>query len=323
MHITRRSLLRGSAAILAAGAMPVALGAKGEYPAKLIRFIIPTPVGGGHDTMMRLIGQKLTEAWGQTCVVESKSGASGLVSISSTLNSEADGYTLLLTYTGLVTNLALQADPGYKLADLEPVAMLAITPIALGVRKSLGVNTLEEYVELARAKPGSITYASYGQGSGAHFVGEQLNQAANIKTVHVPYRGEAPAIQEVLGEHVDACIVSVGGVMRHPDRIQPLAIVSPNRYSLYPDVATFDELGYGAVDMPGWGALHVKAGTPPEIIEKLSSELARIVHLPDIAPKLLELGFEPAGWDPAKTRGFVEQQLGKATELVKAGRVTT
>lgn len=320
MPLNRRSFLQRGAA-LATLAYPGLSRARADYPAAPIRFLIPTPVGGGHDTMMRLIGQKLTEAWGQPCVIESRSGGSGMVSIGATLGAPADGYTFLVTFTGLVTNLVLQPNPNYTLPDLAPVSMLCITPVALGVRKSLGINTLEEFVRKAKAEPGKLSYASYGQGSAAHFVGEMLSEAAGIRLNHVPYRGEAPAIQEVLGEHVDACIVSVGGVKRHPDRMNALAVASPSRFPLYKDLPTFAEAGYGTVNFPGWAGLHARAGTPQPIIDRVSAELARIVQLPDVAPRLLELGFEPVGWTPARTGAFVEEQLAMASAVAKSGRV--
>ncbi|GAA5232334.1 tripartite tricarboxylate transporter substrate binding protein [Verticiella sediminum] len=320
MKLNRRSFLHRSAA-LGALACPALLRAQPQYPDAPIRFLIPTPVGGGHDTMMRLIGQKLTEAWGQPCLVESRSGGSGMVSIGSALNAPADGYTFLLTFTGFVTNLVLQPSPNYTLADLAPVCMLCITPVALGVRRSLGVNTLEEFVRKAKAEPGKLSYASYGQGSAAHFVGEMLSEAAGIQLNHVPYRGEAPAIQEVLGEHVDACIVSVGGVMRYPDRMQAVAVASPTRFPLYQALPTFAEAGYASVDFPGWAGVHARAGTPQAIVERVSAELARIVKLPDVAPRLLELGFEPVGWNPDQTGTFVKEQLDMAESVARSGRV--
>lgn len=321
MKTTRRNVISASAAIVVANALPRAFAQQAPYPSKVIKFVIPTPAGGGHDAMMRLVGQKLTETWGQPVIVESKAGGSGVIASVTIAKSPPDGYSLLMIHSGLVTNLVLQASPGYKLTDFTPICMLALTPIAFGVRRSLGVKTLKEYIALAKSKPGKLTYGSYGQGSGGHFVGEQFNAAASIDTVHVPYKGETPAIQDLLGEQIDAAVVSLGGVMRYPDKIVPLAVASPTRFSLYPNVPTFAELGLAEVNMPGWAALLAPAGLPAPIATKLTTEVNRILQLPDVAPKLLELGFEPAAWGTDKLMSFISKQLSEAQKLVKEGRV--
>jgi len=321
MDATRRKTLGHGLGLLAAAALPRIADAESAYPNAPIRFIIPTASGGGHDSMMRIIGQKLTESMGQPVIVESKSGASGAIAASYVAKAPADGYTLLLEYSAYVSNAVLNANPGYKMSDLAPVSMLAITPIAIGVRQSLGVDTLQQYVALAKSSPGKLTYGSYGQGSGGNFVGELLNVAAGIETVHVPYKGETPALLDLLGGQIDAVCVSIGGVSRYPGRIKPLAVSSSTRFPLYATVPTFAESGYAAVNMPGFGALFAPAGTPKAVMDKLALEMARIVRLPDVAPKLLELGFEPAGWDAGKLADFLKDQLALTQKLVSSGRV--
>lgn len=321
MKQNRRRLMQTAAALGAVAAAPAVFSQAAPYPSNVIKFVIPTQAGGGHDAMMRLIGQKLQERWGQPSIVESKPGGSGVIATVSVERAAPDGYTVLMIHSGLITNLVLQTNPGYKLADFVPVSMLALTPIALGVRKSLGVKTLKDYVALAKSKPGKLSYGSYGQGSGGHFAGEQLNLAAGIDTVHVPYKGAAPAIQDLLGAQTDAAMVTLGGVMRYPEKIVPLAVASPTRFSLYPDVPTFIESGYPTVNMPGWAALLLPAKTPAAIVSKMTAEMNRIVKLPDVEAKLLELGFEPAGWGPAQLKAFMEDQLAKVSKLVQDGRV--
>jgi len=321
MTITRRATLTTGLGLLGAAALPLAARAQPAYPSNIIKFIIPTAAGGGHDTMMRVIGQKLTEAWGQPTIVESKAGASGAIAAAATAKAPPDGYTLGVNYSALLSNLVLLPNPTYKLEELVPVSMLALTPIAIGVRDSLGVSTLQQFVALAKSKPGKLSYGSYGQGSGGHFVGELLNMSAGIDVVHVPYKGEAPALQDLMGGQIDAAVVSIGGVSRYPGKIKPLAVSSATRFPLYKDVPTFEEAGYAAVNMPGWGALFAPLGTPRPIVDKLSAEMARIVKLPDVASKLLELGFEPAGWGPARLSEFMKEQLALTQKLVSAGRV--
>lgn len=321
MKFTRRQTLAAALGSLGAGVLPRAQAQTQPFPSQVIKFVIPTPAGGGHDTMMRIIGQKLTDAWGQPCIVESRSGASGAIAAATVSQAPADGYTVLIGYSALLSNTVLMPKPGYRLEDLQPVGMLALTPIAFGVRESLPASTLKQYVALAKTRPGKLSYGSYGQGSGGHFVGELFNMAAGIDTVHVPYKGEPPALQDLIGGQIDAAVVSVGGVNRYPGKIKPLAVASATRFPSYPDVPTFAELGYPEVDMLGWAAAFVPAKTPKAIVDKLNTEMGRILVMPDVRAKLLELGFEPAPWSPDKTRRFMKDQLALTQKLIDAGRV--
>ena len=321
MKFTRRQTLAAALGSLGAGVLPRAQAQTQPFPSQVIKFVIPTPAGGAHDTMMRIIGQKLTDAWGQPCIVESRSGASGAIAAATVSQAPADGYTVLIGYSALLSNTVLMPKPGYRLEDLQPVGMLALTPIAFGVRESLPASTLKQYVALAKTRPGKLSYGSYGPGSGGHFVGELFNMAAGIDTVHVPYKGEPPALQDLIGGQIDAAVASVGGLSRYPGKIKPLAVASATRFPSYPDVPTFAELGYPEVDMPGWGAAFVPAKTPKAIVDKLNTEMGRILVMPDVRAKLLELGFEPAPWSPDKTRRFMKDQLALTQKLIDAGRV--
>lgn len=321
MKFTRRQTLAAALGSLGAGVLPRAQAQTQPFPSQVIKFVIPGPAGGGHDTMMRIIGQKLTDAWGQPCIVESRSGASGAIAAATVSQAPADGYTVLIGYSALLSNTVLMPKPGYRLEDLQPVGMLALTPIAFGVRESLPASTLKQYVALAKTRPGKLSYGSYGPGSGGHFVGELFNMAAGIDTVHVPYKGQPPALQDLIGGQIDAAVASVGGLSRYPGKIKPLAVASATRFPSYPDVPTFAELGYPEVDFPGWGALFVPAKTPKAIVDKLNTEMGRILVMPDVRAKLLELGYEPAPWSPDKTRRFMKDQLALTQKLIDAGRV--
>lgn len=321
MKFTRRQTLAAALGSLGAGVLPRAQAQTQPFPSQVIKFVIPTPAGGDHDTMMRIIGQKLTDAWGQPCIVESRSGASGAIAAATVSQAPADGYTVLIGYSALLSNTVLMPKPGYRLEDLQPVGMLALTPIAFGARESLGASTLKQYVALAKTRPGKLSYGSYGPGSGGHFVGELFNMAAGIDTVHVPYKGEPPALQDLIGGQIDAAVATVGGVNRYPGKIKPLAVASATRFPSYPDVPTFAELGYPEVDMLGWAAAFVPAKTPKAIVDKLNTEMGRILVMPDVRAKLLELGFEPAPWSPDKTRRFMKDQLALTQKLIDAGRV--
>jgi tripartite-type tricarboxylate transporter receptor subunit TctC len=319
MPIHRRTLTHGLA-LAAAGIWAPAYG-QSRYPRAPIRIVIPTAVGGGYDSMMRVIGQKLTEAWGQPIIVEAKPGASGAIAAASEAKAAPDGYTLMLAYSAFLSNLELMPSPGYKLADFAPVSLVVLAPLAVGVRSSLGVNSLRDYIIMAKSNPGKLSYGSYGQGSGGHFLGELLNVAAGMEVVHVPYKGEAPMLTDLLGSQIQAGIASVGGMSKYPGKIVPLAVSSTMRSPAYPNLPTFAELGQPAVDMPGWGALFAPSGTPKAVIDRLALEIARIVKLPDVAPKIQDLGFDPMGSGPAQLVSFLKVQQAKVHQLVAAGRV--
>ena len=321
MNFSRREALLASLALFEGAYTNVIAQQTPSYPIAPIRFIIPTAAGGGHDVMMRVIGQKLTERLGQPCVVESRSGASGAIAAGVVAQAPADGYTLLLGYSAFLSNTVLVEKPTYKVEDFVPISMLALTPIALGISETLAASTIKQYVAIAKTRPNEMSYASYGPGSGGHFVGELFNMAAGINTVHVPYKGETPALMDVLSGQVQASFTSVGGARRYPGRIRALAVATKERSPSYPDVPTFAELGYPEVDMPGWGALFASAKTPPAIIQLLSTEINRIVMLPDVKTKMAELGFDAVGWNQDRTNIFLKEQLASTKKLVNSGRI--
>lgn len=191
----------------------------------------------------------------------------------------------------------------------------------MSVRNSLSVNTVQGWVTLMRKESGKLTYGSCGQGSRGHFVGEQFNATAGIETAHIPYKGEASAIQDVLGRQIDAVIASLGGRSHRPSKIKALAIASPTRFPIYNDVPTFAESGLPAVNMPGWGGVSLPVATPKPIEAKLSAGLNRVIMLLDVQAKMLDLGFESVGWGSDHLRIFLDEQLVKTRQLVDSGRI--
>ncbi len=271
--------------------------------------------------MMRLIGHKLSERLGQPCIVESRPGASGVLANIAVANAPADGHTLLLCNSAFLSNTLLQDKVAYKMPDFAPICMLALTPIALGISDSLAVTSLAQFVALAKTRPGKMFYASYGPGSGGHFVGELFNMAAKLNVVHVAYKGETPALLEVLSGQVQSAFISAGGASRYPGRIRALAIANSERSPSYPDVPTFAELGYPEVDMLGWAALMAPIKTPAAIVQMLTRQISEIVLLPDVNAKMAELGFDTVGWDVPRTNSFLAVQLEVTRKLVALGRV--
>ncbi len=323
MKALRRLLL--SLAVLAAPCAAVAAAEGGQiYPHAPIRIVISTPPGGGNDVVARLIGQKLTAAWGQPVIVDSKPGASGLIAGATVAKAPADGYTLLVTHAALATALALKSNPGVRLSDLEPVMRIVDTPIAFTISASIGAKTLAEFVAAAKARPRALSFGSYGVGTSAHLLGEMLNRRAGIDLLHVPYKGEAPAVSDLLGGQVSAVFGSAGVVGPHvkSGKVTIVAFANPKRVGSFPNVPTFAEAGYADLNVPGWIGLFVPAGTPKPIVDKLAAELKNIMQLPDIQQRFVEMGYEPSG---VATQHFTDQlnaEIGKWASLGREANIS-
>jgi tripartite-type tricarboxylate transporter receptor subunit TctC len=284
-----------------------------KFPSGPIRFVIPTPPGGGNDIVARLIGDKLSAAWGQPVIVESKPGASGLIAAAAVAKAPADGYTLLLTHAALTTSVALRPNPPVRMNELTAVSQIVVTPIAFTVSANTGAKNLSEFVAAAKANPKKFSFGSYGTGTSAHLLGEMLNRRAGIDLLHVPYKGEAPAISDLLGGQVTAVFGSAGTVAPHAKagKVRIVAFASPRRVASFPDVPTFTEAGYAELNLPGWIGVLAPAATPKPIVTRLAREIARITHLPDVAPKLIEVGYEPTGTDEQAFSDLLGQEVKK------------
>ena len=288
------ALILAALTVLAA---PAAVAQDAVFPNRPIRIITPTAAGGNIDILARSMAEKLSAAWGQGVVVEPRPGANGMIAASTVAKAPADGYTVLFSHSALVQNLLLQPNPPYKLADLTPVSMLALFPIAYGVNTSLGVNSLQELIALAKAKPKTLSFGSYGTGSGAHVIGAALNRAAGIDLTHVPYKGEVPAVTDMMSGQVSSAYGSVGYMARQigSGKVKLLAVASAQRLKNFPDVPTFGEAGFPALNLPGWGGLFLPAGTPAAIVAKFNAEVVKAVAAPDISDKINGMGFVPVG----------------------------
>lgn len=295
-----------------------------SYPSAPIRIVISTPPGGGNDVVARLIGQKLTAAWGQPVVVDPKPGASGLIAAAAVAKAPADGYTLLVTHAALATALALKSNPNIRMSELQPVMRIVDTPIAFTIGASTGATSLAEFVAVAKARPKTLSYGSYGVGTSAHLLGELLNRRAGIDLLHVPYKGEAPAVTDLLGGQVSAVFGSAGVMGPHVKSGKAIivAFANPKRVSSFPNVPTFAEAGYPDLNVPGWIGMLAPAGTPKPIVDKLAAELERIVHMPDVQQRFIEMGYEPSG---IPTQAFADQliaEIGKWAALGKEAGIT-
>ena len=307
--------------LLAALALTACTGAAfaQPYPTKPIKVIIGFPPGSGGETQVRLVGQKLTEAWGQPIIVDARPGASGNIAAELLVKSPPDGYTLQYFPAALAINPSLFPKVPYDLAkDFTPVALLGTFPLVLVENPGVPAKTVAELIALAKAKPGSINFASIGNASPPHLAGELFNQLAHVTLVHVPYKGSAPAQTDLIGGQVQVMFDTAVSAMPHvkAGRTRALAVTTRSRSRLLPDLPSLDEAGLKGYDLYGWGGIVGPAGMPPEITAKLNAEITKALRQPDVAEKLATLGSEPGGMTPQEFGRFIQEEAAKWKKLV-------
>jgi tripartite-type tricarboxylate transporter receptor subunit TctC len=304
-----------------ATALPLAATAQDTYPSKLVRIVVPYPAGGVADLLPRTVGQKLAEKWKQPVVVENKPGASGNIGMAEGARAEPDGYTLVLAPTGnLTVNQFLFRDMPFDVArDFTPVTVLATSPNVLVVHPSVPAKTFREFIAYAKANPGKLNFSSPGSGSGAHLAGELLNVEAGIKTVHVPYKGMAPAVSDLVGGQVQMMFAGISTALQHirGGRLVALAIASPQRSAQLPDVPTVAESGLPGFDVTSWYGIVVRSGTPPAIVKKLHADMAEALAADDVRGKLAALGLDPLGNTPEEFQRMIAAESRKWSEIVR------
>jgi tripartite-type tricarboxylate transporter receptor subunit TctC len=297
--------------------------AQAPYPNRPIKMVVPFPPGGASDLTARVLAQKMGESMGQPVVVENKPGANGAIGTDMVAKSTPDGYTIVLTDRGSLTvNPSLYAKLAYDpLKDFSYIGIANDGPYVLVVNSSLNVKTLAELTALAKAKPGTLNYASYGIGSMPQLNLEALNRKLGIDLVHVPYKGAGPAAQAVVAGEVGVTIASVPAVQGFikDGRLRALAVGSDKRFALLPDVPTLAEAGGGADTLiPTYFALAAPAGTPPAIIAKLNAELKLAIADPAIREKFMAAGLVPVGSTPEAMTASIRQDVPRFAALVKS-----
>jgi tripartite-type tricarboxylate transporter receptor subunit TctC len=311
------------AALLLVALLAAALPAVAqEWPAKPVRIVVAYPPGGGIDILGRQLAEKLTAAWKQPVIVENRPGANTIVATEAVAKSAADGYTALLTSDATFSiNPHLYAKlPFDTQKDFLPVTMLVLLQQLLVAHPSLPAGTLPELIALAKKKPGSINYASYGSGSQPHLSGEMLKYKAGIDLVHVPYKGISLAVPAVMAGEVQLTFAGIASSMAplKSGRIKALAIGGAKRSPLLPDVPTFAELGYPEVETHAWFGLFVPAGSPKEAVSRIYADTKRILDEPEFRQKqLVDKGYEVVGSAPDAFAGFIEIDRANRGRAVK------
>ena len=305
-------------------ALPAAALAQDAYPSKPVRIIVPYPAGGPADLLPRVVGDKLSQKWGQPVIVENKPGASGNIGMAEGARAAPDGYTLVLAPTGnLTVNPSLFPNLPFDVArDFTPVTLLGESPNVLVVHTTVPVKSFAELLAYAKANPDKLNFASPGEGSGAHLAGELLKMQAGIKATHVPYKGMAPAVNDLLGGNVQMMFAGISTAVQHvkTGKLVALAMAGPRRHPQLPDVPTVAESGLPGFDVTSWYGIVVRAGTPPAVVQKIQRDMAEALQLEDVKAKLAAAGLEPVGNTPEQFAAVIRAETQKWGDIVrKAG----
>ena len=298
--------------------------AQQNYPSKPIRLIVPFAPGGGNDFLARLVGQKLGERLGQPFVVDNRAGASGIVATDTVAKAVPDGYTLLLGFVGpLALNPHLEKVPYNPVRDFAAAGLLASSYHILVVHPAVPARSVKELIAVAKARPGEINYASSGNGATLHLVGELFKSVAGINITHIPYKGAGPAAIAVISGEAQMMFSSTTAVLPHirTNRLAALAVTSPNRSPLAPEVPTLVESGLRGVEVGSWYALVAPAATPREIIRRLNAELVRLAAIPDYRQQLEKQAFEPLTSLPEQFPAFVQAELDKWGKVIRTAGI--
>ncbi|MEP6702413.1 MAG: tripartite tricarboxylate transporter substrate binding protein [Betaproteobacteria bacterium] len=296
-----------------------------SWPSKPIHVVVPFAPGGPADLLPRLIGPKLTEAWGQPVIVDNKPGAGGNIGMDAVAKAAPDGYTLVIGPTGnLVVNPHLYPNLPYDVVrDFAPVTLIATFSNVLVVNPDVPVKSVNDLIALAKAKPGTLSFGSPGTGSQPHLGGEYLRQLTGIDILHVPYNGTAPALRDLLGGQISFMFAQTSAALPQiqSGKLRALGVASPKRAIQIPDVPTIAESGLPGFEAVSWYALLAPAATPKDIVAKLQVEIARILQLPEIREKLTAQGGEAAGTTPEQLRAQIARESARYADIVKRGNI--
>ena len=320
--LTRRHVLKLSAA--SALALTGRAAHAQAWPNRFVRLIVPYPAGGGADAIARILGQRLSEMWGQQVTIENKGGAGGNIASEAAARSTPDGYTMYLGAEFLTTNPHVYPKLSYDpIADLTPVSAVVQYPTVIALPNSSPAKTVQEFIDYATSNPGR-TFATPGHGTGPHLAGELFKRAAGIELTHVPYRGAAPAINDLIPGRVDSFFNNIAPVvpLMKQGQVRGLAVTTTRRSAAAPDVPTIAESGLPGFDVPGWYAIFVPAKTPPEIIARMNADVNAALADPAVKSRLEGLGLFVGGSTPEALGAYVKSETGKWGPVIKAAGIS-
>ena len=314
-----------SAALAFALAASAAHGAQsnsatGDYPNRPVRFIVAQSPGGNADFVARLIAGELSKRFGQQFVVDNRGGGGGVLAVELTVRAPANGYTLLLASSAFGTNPSLRKLSYDPLNDLAPITLASNAPNILVVNNALPVKSVKDLIALAKAKPGEINYGSSGIGGSTHLAGELFDLMAGTKMIHVPYKGAALALVEVMAGQIQLSFASMPSVMSHvrSGKLRAVAVTSVKRSALVPDLPTISESGLTGFETGAWQGIMAPRATPPALVQLLNREIRTIVHLPEVKKQYAIEGGEPIGNSPEEFARFLRADIAKWAKVVKA-----
>ena len=320
--LTRRALVSLAAGLLAGAATAQAPTSADAYPNQPIRIVVPYPPGGATDTLARMVAAKLQESWGQTVIVDNKPGASGVLGNDMVAKSLPDGYTVLLAITAIVQLPALKPKMPYDvLKDLQPLAQVASTNSVFLVPAATPVNSLKEFVALAKAHPGTYNFGSYGVGTSSHIQGSLLNLQAGVDLVHVPYKGAAPLLQDLKGSQLSSAFIDMATARPQLEGFKALAVTGTQRNKVLPNVPTFAELGFHSFEPVGWFGLFMPSGVSAPVAKKFAAEARRILKLPDVMARIEALGMAPGNLTAEEFARLVRSDAQVYAKIIKDANI--
>ena len=298
----------------------MALAQSGSYPNKPIKFIVPYPPGGGTDVIARIVQEPLSSNLGQQVIIENRGGAGGSIGSEAAARSPADGYTVLFTLSSHTINPAIYPKLSFNTEkDFLPVVTIASLPQILVANPDFPAKNVKDVIDMAKAKPGTIAYASVGNGSPGHLAGAMMAGAANVKMTHIPYRGGGPAVTDVMGGQVPLLWVSIPAAANFvkAGKLKALAVSTTKRSAVFPDVPTMIESGFKDFEVDSWYAMFVPANTPKAAVDRLNAAANKVLTTPEVKEKLLNQGAEAVGGSPEALGRVVKAELVKWDKVVR------
>jgi len=321
---SRRRLLALATALVCSTALP-SHAQPAPWPSRPVKLVVGYAAGGATDVIARLVAIRLGEQLSQPVLVDNRTGANSNVGAEAVARAPADGYTLYVYTIANTINASLYARLGYDpIKDFEPIGLIAKIPNILVVDPKLPVKSVADYVRFAREQPDGITFASSGSGSSIHLSGEMFKMKAGLKMLHVPYRGSAPAITDLLGGQVQSMFDNAPSALPHVQggRLRAIAITGPRRSPLLPDVPTVAESGYPGFDVQSWFGLAAPAGTPRAVIDRLNAALGKVLAAPEVRQRLQDMAATPEAGTPEQMRAFAAAEIKRWRDVVKASGAT-
>ncbi|MEA2885088.1 MAG: hypothetical protein QOH32_4344 [Bradyrhizobium sp.] len=305
-------------------AAPSVSRAAGDWPARPVRVVVPFTPGGSTDITARLVSNRLQEVWGQSVVVENKPGAGGNIAADMVAHSDADGYTIFISGPGMATNKFLYPQLSYDpVGDFAPVTRLITQPNLMCVPNSSPAKTVQEFIAFCNANRGKVTYASSGNGTTLHLSGELFKRLAKVEMTHIPYRGGAPAINDLIPGRVDVIFDNMPSILQHVKggSLRALAVTTKERVSVTPEIPTIAESGVPGFDVFSWFGFFVPAKTPPDVIAKINADTRDALVYPPVKTRFEELGADPKGSTPAELAAFLQSEIDKWGPVIRDAQI--